>query len=84
MPVHHAEGTTQADLTRCLDALVGGSTARTRHLEVETYTWSVLPMPVGDTPGPRPPTDDAGLVAGLARELAWTRDRLLALGLEQV
>jgi hypothetical protein len=75
MPVHHGEGTTQADLTRCLDALIGGGTALTRHLEVETYTWSVLPDP---------PKDDAGLVAGLAKELAWTRDRLLALGLEQV
>ena len=75
MPVHHAEGTTQSELTRCLDALVGGATALTRHLEVETYTWSVLPDP---------PTDDAGLVAGLAKELAWTRDRLLAFGLEQM
>lgn len=75
MPVHHAEGTTQAELTRCLDALIGGSKALTHHLEVETYTWSVLPDP---------PKDDAGLVDGLAKELAWTRDRLLALGLEEV
>ncbi len=75
MPVHHAEGTTQAELTRCLDALIGGSKALTRHLEVETYTWSVLPDP---------PKDEAGLVDGLAKELAWTRDRLLALGLEEV
>lgn len=75
MPVHHAEGTTQAELTRCLDALIGGGKALTRHLEVETYTWSVLPDP---------PKDDAGLVAGLVKELAWTRDRLLAFGLEPV
>ncbi len=75
MPVHHGEGSTQADLTRCLDALIGGGTALTHHLEVETYTWSVLPDP---------PRDDAGLVAGLVKELAWTRDRLLALGLGQV
>ena len=75
VPVHHAEGTTQAELTRCLDALVGGSMALTHHLEVETYTWSVLPDP---------PEGDAGLVAGLGRELAWTRDRLLALGLEEM
>ena len=75
MPVHHAEGTTQVELTRCLDALIGGSQAVTHHLEVETYTWSVLPDP---------PKHDAGLVAGLAKELAWTRDRLLALGLEQL
>ena len=75
MPVHHAEDTTQTELTRCLDALVGGSRAVTHHLEVETYTWSVLPDP---------PKDDAGLVAGLVKELAWTRDRLLAFGLEQL
>jgi hypothetical protein len=47
----------------------------TNHLEVETYTWSVLrDAPVGD---------DA-LVDGIARELAWTRDRLVALGAEEV
>lgn len=43
------------------------------HLEVETYTWSVLPAG-------RRPTDDAGLVDGIARELAWTLDQLAALG----
>ncbi|MGH9042307.1 MAG: metabolite traffic protein EboE [Acidimicrobiia bacterium] len=75
MPVHHAEGTTQPELTRTLDALVGGSRALTHHLEIETYTWSVLPDP---------PKDDAGLVAGLVKEIAWTRDRLLALGLERL
>src|SRR5262249_7850102 len=36
------------------------------HLEVETYTWSVLP----DAARPR---GDAGLVEGIARELAWAR-----------
>ncbi|GAA4638356.1 metabolite traffic protein EboE [Actinoallomurus vinaceus] len=62
-------------LESALDALFGGPTARTRHLEVETYTWHVLP---------NPPGSDAGLVAGLAAELAWTRDHLLALGLKEV
>jgi len=42
-------------------------------LEVETYTWAVLP------PGERP-ADDAGLVDGIARELAWTLARLAELG----
>ncbi len=41
-------------------------------LEVETYTWSVLPPA-------RRPTDDAGLIDGIARELAWTRDLLATL-----
>jgi hypothetical protein len=36
------------------------------HLEVETYTWAVLPE------GERP-RDDADLVRGLAEELRWAR-----------
>ena len=39
------------------------------HLDVETYTWSVLPE------GERP-VDQAGLVAGIAAELRWARDEL--------
>lgn len=42
------------------------------HLEVETYTWGVLPD------GERP-RDDAGLVAGIAGELAWTLEQLAEL-----
>ena len=53
----------------------GGPAPRTRHYEVETYTWGVLP----DGPG-----GDEGLVEGLAAELAWTRDRLVELGAEEV
>jgi sugar phosphate isomerase/epimerase len=75
VPVHHAVGTTQAELVTFLGHLVGGPTPLTRHLEVETYTWSVLPDR---------PAGDAGLVAGLAAELAWTRDRLTALGLKEL
>lgn len=79
-PVHTSSGspgvaTTQAELVAFLAALVGGPRPETTHLEVETYTWSVLP---------EPPRDDAGLVAGLARELAWTAGRLTALGLEAI
>lgn len=36
------------------------------HLEIETYTWNVLPEGLGD--------DD--LASGIARELAWVRSRL--------
>ena len=50
------------------------STAHTDHLEVETYTWGVLP------PEQRP-HDDASLVRGIAAELAFTRSELIALGL---
>jgi sugar phosphate isomerase/epimerase len=76
-PVHAAEGTTQAQLLATLAGLVGGPVPVTRHLEVETYTWSVLPAH-------ERPADDAGLVAALVAELAWTRDRLGELGLEDV
>ncbi len=65
---------TRDHLVESLGALVGGERPVTDHLEVETYTWGVLP------PGLRP-QDDAGLVAGIAGEVAWVRDRLLDLGL---
>ncbi len=75
VPVNTSEHTTQAELTDTLAALAGGDAPLTRHYEVETYTWSVM----SDAP-----TDDEGLVAGLAGELEWTRDRLVALGAEVV
>ena len=76
VPVHAApEHTTQDELRATLRALAGGPAPRTRHYEVETYTWGVLP----DGPG-----GDEGLVEGLAAELAWTRDRLVELGAEEV
>jgi Xylose isomerase-like TIM barrel len=73
VPVHVAEHTTQDELKDTLSALAGGDAPLTHHYEVETYTWSVM----ADAPG-----DDEGLVAGLASELEWTRDRLVALGAE--
>ena len=75
VPVNAAEHTTQAELGETLTALAGGPSPLTRHFEVETYTWSVM----RDAP-----QDDEGLVAGLAGELEWTRDRLVALGAEVV
>ncbi|MFE6507368.1 metabolite traffic protein EboE [Nocardioides sp. NPDC057767] len=68
---------TRDHLAGTLDALLGGPVAHTDHLEVETYTWGVLPEQVR-------PDGDAGLVAGIAAELGWTRDRLLEAGLEQL
>jgi sugar phosphate isomerase/epimerase len=62
--------TTADTLTDTLGALFDTPQARTDHVEVETYTWSVLP-------------DAAGLVEGIAAELAWTRDRLVAMGLKE-
>jgi len=61
------------------------------HLEVETYTWGVLPARTasaagqssdGTAPpwGAERPTDDAGLVEGIARELEWTLEMLAEFG----
>lgn len=57
-------------------ALFGGPSAVTDHVELETYTWSVLPE------GSRPGNDD-DLVSGLADELGWVVDRLREAGLER-
>jgi hypothetical protein len=75
VPVHAAQHSTQAELIDTLAMLAGGPAPVTRHFEVETYTWSVL----GDAP-----RDDDGLIAGLASELEWTRDRLVAQGAEVI
>ena len=81
LPLHTAPrpplANTDDELFAAVRALLGGERALTDHLEVETYTWSVLPA---DTR----PTDDSGLIAGLAAELAHARDHLHALGLEDV
>jgi sugar phosphate isomerase/epimerase len=78
VPVRHAaEETTQEELVRAMGALVGTDTPATRHLEVETYHWSVLPQEGAHT-------DEHSLADGIAAELAWTRDRLLDLGLDHL
>ncbi len=61
--VDHA--TTCAPRSACSSA---ASRALTDHLEVETYTWSVVPE------AHRPTTDD-DLARSIAGELAWLRDR---------
>jgi sugar phosphate isomerase/epimerase len=63
--------TTTDQLDQVLAGLLGGASALCDHIEVETYTWSVLPEPPADLPG------------GIAAELAWARDRLTGLGLKE-
>ncbi|CAL9654361.1 metabolite traffic protein EboE [Streptomyces sp. enrichment culture] len=63
-------------LRGALALLVGGDRALCDHLEVETYTWNVLP------PDQRP-TTPGGLADGIAAEVAFARDELLALGLRE-
>ncbi|WP_433085303.1 metabolite traffic protein EboE [Dactylosporangium sp. CA-052675] len=58
-----------------LGVLVGGPVAACDHLEVETYTWGVLPAE-------RRPESARELAHGMAAELAWTRDTLHDLGLK--
>lgn len=78
VPVHAALTpplrSTQSELLATLDALFGGPTALTDHVDVETYTWSVLP---GDP-------SRSELLDGIAAELAWTRDALGALGMKEI
>lgn len=77
--------TTRPVLAETLRALLGGPHARTRHVEVETYTWSVLPDHVEvEAEAAARPGNRQDLVAGIAAELAWTRDQLVAIGLEEV
>ncbi|WP_415953549.1 metabolite traffic protein EboE [Streptomyces sp. KLOTTS4A1] len=81
VPLHAAPA---APLTSTLDVLkdvltrlVGGPVARTRHLEVETYTWQALP----DALRPR---GRAQLADGIAAELTLARDLLVDLGLKEL
>jgi hypothetical protein len=71
VPVHRERfdplATTRAFLQAALPPLAALTPAP--HLEVETYTWHVLPR------GERP-LDDAALVQGLASELAFVRTSL--------
>jgi sugar phosphate isomerase/epimerase len=68
--------TTRDELAATLGVLFDGPSALTDCVESETYTWGVLP------PEARP-HDEASLATGIARELAWVRDTLLALGLQE-
>jgi hypothetical protein len=58
-----------------LAALLGGPVAGCDHLEVETYTWGVLPAS-------QRPEGPAQLAAGMAAELSYARDILHDLGLK--
>ncbi|MDZ5443898.1 metabolite traffic protein EboE [Micromonospora sp. 4G57] len=61
-------------LRAALAGLFAGPTAGCDHLDVETYTWGVLPAA-------RRPRTDPELAAGIAAELAFARDELVAVGL---
>lgn len=75
VPLHDAPPpplTTSAPyLRRLLETLLGGERPLTRHVEVETYTWHVLPGAPAD------------IAEGIAAELDWMRGQLAALGLKE-
>ncbi|MEU1074207.1 MULTISPECIES: metabolite traffic protein EboE [unclassified Streptomyces] len=64
-------------LREALAVLVGGPVARTRHLEVETYTWQALPAELR-------PRDRDQLADGIAAEIGLARDLLTDLGLKEL
>lgn len=65
--------TTQSQIGAVLDFLAAEPALRP-HLEVETYTWQVLPAALR-------PADDAQLLQGLVAELDWLEQALRARGL---
>ncbi|MEV1156242.1 metabolite traffic protein EboE [Micromonospora chokoriensis] len=73
-PPEEPLGSTLPVLRAALRALFDSPTAGCDHLDVETYTWGVLPAA-------RRPRTDAELAAGIAAELAFARDELVGLGL---
>jgi hypothetical protein len=73
-PVPPLRATTDV-LTGALRELVGGPAAVCDHLDVETYTWGVLPAEL------RPDTP-AELAAGIAAELGYARTLLEELGVK--
>jgi sugar phosphate isomerase/epimerase len=75
VPVHLDGGrTTQPVLRALLACLLGGPRALTSHVEVETYTWGVLP-------GALRAAGEEALVDGLALELAWLERELVGVGM---
>ncbi|MDX3853607.1 metabolite traffic protein EboE [Streptomyces sp. AK02-01A] len=64
-------------LQDALTRLVGRAEPRTRHLEVETYTWQALPPELR-------PRSRGQLADGIAAELTLARDLLVDLGLKEL
>ncbi|MEG3616799.1 metabolite traffic protein EboE [Isoptericola haloaureus] len=76
VPLHHdpappLSATTDV-LRTAVDAVARAPHGRETHLDVETYTWGVLPADVL-------PTGADELVAGIAAELRWAADHLEAV-----
>lgn len=87
VPVHLDGGrTTQPQLRELLACLLQGPHPQTHHLELETYTWDVMPAALSASGADRDGADpDAAtrLLDGLAREMGWLLDEVRGLGLRQ-
>ncbi|MBD7952459.1 metabolite traffic protein EboE [Oerskovia rustica] len=89
VPLHHEPAPPLAATTDVLRDAVAAVRAAPHgdeaHLDVETYTWAVLPpgSPAFPAPAPSPSVEDASpsadrpLVAGIAAELRWATEHLL-------
>ncbi|MFF2623480.1 metabolite traffic protein EboE [Oerskovia jenensis] len=87
VPLHHEPAPPLAATTDVLRAAVEAVRAAPHgdeaHLDVETYTWAVLPPGSPAFPVPSPAGDAVGggrvepLVAGIAAELRWATEHLL-------
>lgn len=71
--LHPRLKTTRNDLLRVFDFLQQNPDIRP-HLEVETYSWQVLPMSLR-------PKNDADLIEGIVGELLWVEQELKRRGL---
>lgn len=67
---------TVAETRQTLEHMVGGTQTLVDHLEVETYTWSVLPQE-------RRPKNNSELMDGIAAELQVASDMLTDLGMKR-
>ena len=81
VPLHHEPAAPLSATTDVLRAAVEAVRAAPHgdeaHLDVETYTWAVLPP---DSPAFASDGTGEPLVAGIAAELRWATDHLLAPG----
>jgi hypothetical protein len=62
-----------SDVLRTAIAALRSTVDDMPHVEVETYTWSVLPETAGNG-------GDTALIRGIAAELRWAAANLLELG----
>lgn len=82
VPVHLDDGrTTQPQLRELLTCLLAGEQPLTHHVELETYTWDVMPATLGAAGADH--DRDQRLLDGLTAEMGWLLTELRRLGLRE-